>query len=627
MGHFPIRICYFVCFCACLTGPLRGQPLVPTQAERLLEQAYDFAYVHIDSCQHYALLALEHAQPTGDDALLADIYVCIGENFAELKQVDSVLHYFQRAQDIYLAHPGPEAQARSLKIATAIARTRGRNKESLKLSLQWAKACRELGDEQGLADAYWATGTAFYHQDQRQQALDYSKRALKLMARGDDRVGYASGLIGYSECQYLQSDYAGALQSLEEARAIISGETAPLLMVDLCLNQGKIYIAQDSLVPAARSLRSGIVFADLSGAQIAKAMLYGTLGRVALREGNYQEAIQLLKRELTAAVHFPEHYYSTDYQLSLSKAFAAQGNYDSAYHYLSVAERSYRQFVHDDYDQQLSELQISYEISEKESRIARQEVELNRRRTQLYASGAVTFFLLLVILTCGIFSRQLGQKIRQNERLIREKETLIGEIHHRVKNNLQVIASLLQLQGRRLATRNPQLVGILRDTQSRVEAMGLIHQKLYLDENLVTVNMSVYLEELGEVLLDAYRMDDCVELFLDVEPLLLDVNVAIPVGLIVNELITNSLKHAFPNNSEGTVEIALYQEKGQVVLRVSDNGSGPAKVITVQRSAPSFGTELISLLTKKLRGVARQIDTRGYATEIVFTLKVPNPSQ
>jgi len=118
--------------------------------------------------------------------------------------------------------------------------------------------------------------------------------------------------------------------------------------------------------------------------------------------------------------------------------------------------------------------------------------------------------------------------------------------------------------------------------------MGLIHNKLYQGEEVTSVHMPDYLEDLGETLLDAYRLEEQVEVFYDVEDIHLDVDSAIPLGLIINELITNSLKYAFPNGREGTIEILLHREEERLRLSVSDNGVGAADA-EKRADSTSFG--------------------------------------
>ena len=315
----------------CSNVRLDSQTRDAEKAERLLDRAYAFAYANLDSCQHYAWRALDLAKSANDDWLLARTYELVGDNFVEIYQNDSVLHYYRQAENLYAQSDRQDARVRSLRLASAIARTVGRDANSLKLSLEWAEECKRLNDEQCLADAYWDAGSAFFFQDQQEEAADYSRRALELMAKSDDRIGYANCLIGHSESQRLQGDYNGASTSLRQARTIIADEEVPLLSAELHLNEGKNYMAQDSLELAEETLRQGLPYADRSGARVDKAMLLGTIGRVALRQENYEKAIHFLKHELAAVAHFSNaSRYSTDYQLSLSQAFAAQHRFDSA---------------------------------------------------------------------------------------------------------------------------------------------------------------------------------------------------------------------------------------------------------------------------------------------------------
>ena len=265
----------------------------------------------------------------------------------------------------------------------------------------------------------------------------------------------------------------------------------------------------------------------------------------------------------------------------------------------------------------LLELEEKYKAGEKEVQIQLQEEQLARQRIKLYAS---IFGFLLALIAGVVFyllSRRLKKRNLENEQLLAEKETLIGEIHHRVKNNLQVISSLLQLQQRGLDSDDAKGRKALRESQTRVNAMGLIHKKLYQGDEVTTVQMSDYLNDLGETLIRTYLLEGQVDIFYDVEEIILDVDKAIPLGLIVNELITNSLKYAFPVGREGTIEIVLHQEKGQFRLAVIDDGVGVAAA-KKHADSTSFGNNLIGLLTKKLKGSVHVLTGQGYGVEIHF---------
>ncbi len=185
------------------------------------------------------------------------------------------------------------------------------------------------------------------------------------------------------------------------------------------------------------------------------------------------------------------------------------------------------------------------------------------------------------------------------ERSLREKELLLKEIHHRVKNNLQIISSLLNLQSE--AIRDSEDRSLFRDSQDRIRSMALIHEKLYQTDDFAHVDFQQYLKSLLASLFRSYRLPQvaCVE---HIEDIRLNIDAAIPCGLIVNELVTNALKHAFPDGQAGEVCVAFFRNsEGRLVLEVSDNGVGmPAS--TDAEMKEQLGLELVSILTKQIDG-------------------------
>ena len=196
-----------------------------------------------------------------------------------------------------------------------------------------------------------------------------------------------------------------------------------------------------------------------------------------------------------------------------------------------------------------------------------------------------------------------------------ENELLLKEIHHRVKNNLQVISSLLNMQSR--SVKDTVVRSAIRESQARVQSMSLIHQKLYRGKNLAAIEMKGYLQTLADNLIDAYMEEEEVEVKVDMQQLELDVDYAIPLGLIVNELITNSLKYAFPKQKKGAIEIKMKQNQDKIILEIGDNGVGE-KAATVKKDGGGFGSELIELLTMQLKGKLDLSTDNGYHTRLSF---------
>ncbi|MUH01442.1 PAS domain S-box protein [Scytonema sp. UIC 10036] len=193
--------------------------------------------------------------------------------------------------------------------------------------------------------------------------------------------------------------------------------------------------------------------------------------------------------------------------------------------------------------------------------------------------------------------KQAEDKLQKS---LKEKEVLLKEIHHRVKNNLGIVSSLLQMQCRR--TQEPQVTSILLDSQNRIASIALIHEKLYRSEDLANINFAQYIPDLVTHLFDSYNTSSSlVKLYLQIEDVGLDIESAIPCGLIVNELVSNALKYAFTNNQAGEILVKLYEHEHQLTLIVQDNGVGlPLDFESKRRK--TLGINLIEGLVKQLRG-------------------------
>ncbi|HEX9868369.1 MAG TPA: histidine kinase dimerization/phosphoacceptor domain -containing protein [Candidatus Tectomicrobia bacterium] len=199
---------------------------------------------------------------------------------------------------------------------------------------------------------------------------------------------------------------------------------------------------------------------------------------------------------------------------------------------------------------------------------------------------------------------------------LHEKEVLLKEIHHRVKNNLQIIASLLFLQSEQL--KDPDDLVLFEDTQNRVKSMALIHESLYRTGDLAHINFAHYIDSLCADLLESYADGTShIRLHTDLDELPFDVDTAVPCGLILNELLTNALKYAFPDGRHGDIHIALRAEGGHVTLSVRDTGVGfPADVDF--RHTESLGLQVVSMLTEQLGGTITLACQAGTTFAVTF---------
>jgi two-component sensor histidine kinase/CBS domain-containing protein len=217
---------------------------------------------------------------------------------------------------------------------------------------------------------------------------------------------------------------------------------------------------------------------------------------------------------------------------------------------------------------------------------------------------------------------ELAERKRAEEQLkasLKEKEVLLKEIHHRVKNNLQIISSLLKLQS--AYTKEEQVLGMFKDSQNRIRSMALIHEKLYQSKDLSRIDFAEYIHDLAGNLLRSYKASShAITLKTTVNDITLNIDTAIPCGLIINELMSNSLKHAFPTPSkDNEICINIYSsDNDQFILNVSDNGIGFPKDLDF-RNTESLGLELVCTLTEQLDGTIELDSSRGTSFNIIFS--------
>jgi PAS domain S-box-containing protein len=221
------------------------------------------------------------------------------------------------------------------------------------------------------------------------------------------------------------------------------------------------------------------------------------------------------------------------------------------------------------------------------------------------------------------FNAELEQRVKERTDQINasleEKVVLLREIHHRVKNNLQIIISLLKLQSRYMTDENT--VAAFRECQNRVMAMSLVHEKLYQSEDISKIDLGSYVRFLGNSLFQFFgRSGKGVTFTTDIKNISLDINTAIPVGLMINELVSNSLKYAFPQGRTGEISVTIRQENHTLSIQFADNGVGiPADFDW--RNAKSLGLRLVTSLVEQLFGTIELDRTAGTTFNIVVTEK------
>ncbi|OUJ74077.1 histidine kinase dimerization/phosphoacceptor domain -containing protein [Hymenobacter crusticola] len=362
---------------------------------------------------------------------------------------------------------------------------------------------------------------------------------------------------------------------------------------------------------------------------------YRNLSCTYLKQGKRQQALAAANQSLALArtLHDPHRLFN-----SLEVAYVAHkeaGNFKQALDYLAEWKTREDSLVSLEKTQVVAKLEAAYAAEKKEAEITRLH-GANAQKAQellLVTLGGVGVSLLLGLTLWQYRTIQrtnaqlkatnktvLENNLHMREQAVRQK-TLMKELHHRVKNNLAIVSSLLRLQSNRLT--DETATKAVREGQQRVEAMSLIHQRLYQTDNVTTVDMRRYITDLAESLLTAYGYEkDGFDLTVRVEQPMLDVDLALPLGLILNELLTNAFKHAYQAVAYPALHIYLGHDAeaqdGGLLLEVQDNGPGLSQY-QWQQSSGSFGKRLISSLSEQVGGHLELCNASG----TLYRLHIP----
>jgi two-component sensor histidine kinase len=345
------------------------------------------------------------------------------------------------------------------------------------------------------------------------------------------------------------------------------------------------------------------------------------LGQFYIDRREYRKAAVHLQKALDVNPGINSLSTIKDIQLKLYNADSAEGNYLSAIDHLRKYQAIKDSVFNETKSRQIAELEVQYETSQREkdiqllndqNQLEQNKVEqANKTRNITFAGAALLLVIVSLLYNRYRLKQRTNAKLQMQQKeigeqnislrhLVNEKDWLVKEIHHRVKNNFQTVMGLLGTQSGYL--KNEVAINAITDSQHRVHAMSLIHKKLYQTENLSTINMPDYIHELVDYLIDSFTMSKHILLNLQIEGIELDLAHCIPLGLILNEAITNSLKYAFPNDKEGIISISFGStSSNHLLLAINDNGIGLPSGYNVLKPN-SMGMNLMRGLSEEIGG-------------------------
>lgn len=387
-----------------------------------------------------------------------------------------------------------------------------------------------------------------------------------------------------------------------------------------------------------------------------------------------EQLISVLKKEVKAAIKYNDYRSIYGAMTAVAEEYYFIGKIDSSLHYLKkriayqkhkISSKTFlkgldleskiallkdKKAEADSIDQRMEEIRDSVnqfrnqprtelsalanknkenlrEIDLKSNQIRESEQQIAfERQRRFYLTITIALFVVIVILLFFFLRRMRKQKNELSaknelvESTLEQRETLLKEIHHRVKNNLQVISGLMQSQG--IRSNDPLVKEIMKSGQDRVKSMALIHEKLYQTQDFTNIQAQDYILDLVSTIEQGYLLNRSnISLNVQIEDVHFDIDTAIPLGLIINELLTNAYKYAFVDNQEGLIHLELRKHKKHICFFVSDNGRGLPKEFDFEQTR-SLGLTLVKGLSRQLNGEAVILPSEnGLKIEIRFPMK------
>jgi len=518
-------------------------------------------------------------------------------------EFDSCFYYGQRAQTLFEAQHRPEGVAWVLNMN--------------------AQAYKRLGDAQEIKLL-------------TRKGLQQATQALALARTGPYPAVMVAALLSqgilYRDLRRPDSARACYQQAIhiEQTR-----HPTPSALGVAYANYGQLLMDHDHDYPAAigyfrRALALHRAQRNLNGLEHA----YRQLSWAYRRQGKMAQAVATADTCLALGRAIGDPHRLSNSLEAAGFAYRDAGRYRDATRLMEERRLLDNQIGRLEKTQAVARIEAAYRLEKQQARIAGLALANARKQRLLWGLGAGLALVLGLLGLSGWQYRALRRAHAQlhvtNRAVVAGRQRiqeqadrltlLLRELHHRVKNNLAIVTSLLNLQSGSLA--DPAAARAVREGRQRVEAMGLIHQGLYQTADVTTVDLRPYLTTLAENLLAAYGFDEeRFDLVLELDLPALDVDRAVPLGLILNELVTNALKHAFAHVARPLLRLHLSAPAGGLLLEVEDNGPGwpPA----ASRCAGSFGTQLIEALSGQMGGEV----TTGNQPGAYFRLWVPGPNQ
>ncbi len=510
----------------------------------------------------------------------------------------------------------------------------GNHRQAINYYLEALPFFTAIRDTYYIAMMHNNIGAAYEYRKEPENSITYYQSALRYFTMLQDTLWMANVLNNIGIQLNIAIRHDESLENFEKARLLYVALQDSSMLAVINTNMSECYrLKGDYQKAKALNLEYLTAYQRfhttdvLGNVHSSLARTYLALGQLEESKLHNDQAIQI-RTENNFRFNLPNNYETE------SLIFEKEGDYKEALMAYKNFKAAQDSMFNKEKDERITQLITEYEVQEKDQEIqmlASQNelknlrIEKSNRQKLLFGLGATSLLIFAIALFYLLrlkskTNADLAEKNKLISKALAEKDILLREIHHRVKNNLQMISALLYLHGKSVDDSSAQEA--LMESQNRVQSMAMIHQNLYQDENLLGVSIKDYLDKLLNHLISSYNIEkDRITILKKIDIPQMDVDTVIPLALIINELISNALKYAFRDGRHGEIKVSLEQNDGLIYLEVSDNGMGLPEHFSVESSS-NFGLKLINILCDRLGATWSAHSGKGTRIEIHIPQKI-----
>ncbi len=588
--------------------------------EKNIDTLYHLNQKAIEIAKNNLRKQLNKKEELAFNKILSESYTNIGFYYQSIGNYKFAIKQYISAFQIDRKMMNLEGISSSLNNIGMIFYAKGKVQKSLKFFLLSLKIDEYIGNEKALIQPLNNIAYIYEHQEDYDNALKYYKKGLDIAQKYNEKSTEGSLIVNIGSVLKKQNKKDEAISLFNQSLSIFhqleneSGQATSLL------NLGVIYLSEGKTDSAQNFLNESLILYTQINDPEGIAISQVNLGQIELLNGNLikaqnytEQALQLANKnanvynikkasELLSEIY--EHQNKGIQALKMHKLFILMRD---SVNNIKTQKATIKQNMQYDFDKKEALAAV-----EHEKELSLKEAEKQQQNIIIWAG---TIVLILIIGFSLYIANRL--KLSNQQKLVieqknHENELLLGEIHHRVKNNLQIISSLLSLQERSIDDKETK--SAIAEGKERVKSMGLIHKMLYQNDNYSGVDMDNYGQELIKGLIDSFGLkENDIDVNLNFSQLKLDVDTAIPIGLIINELVINTLKYAFEKTNSPAIKISLIKQSENLILEVSDNGTG---TVSDLENSKSFGMKLIKSLSRQIGGTVSINDMSGICVRI-----------